>query len=891
RFQAFVAKQTQPAVFSEAGPWGALSETLRALDHNHPVVATTDTRSVDASAWLFNLAHAGITIQWAKLPWLPSWGMFHQLPGYAFNPTRCWLFEPREVVKPGYPHLHTLTDQPIQAGDPLSVSDKKILLVSDEAQALASLAAKLRNFGNRVVTWTLTDSFSTVEAGVAYTLDVADGLHYQDAEQELFYEDFEPELIVTLSASESGAWAFDSLETNLRTQAHPLVYLAKAFHLPFQDRKVQWMHVSYLDKRGVLGGSFPQVQATMMKALSTEYPRSVFKHLTYVGPEVELPQAVLQLAYGKLPLRYVRCQEEQWSGQALTPLATETGAPEYSEDQLHVVTGGAGGIGFEVSKHLIQQGVRNLIVVGRTFPTSRSVKDQQVLDNLNELRTSAEVLYATADVSKASDTESITALVGGRKVHTLWHIAGLKGSWEPNIRKEMDDFARTLGPKVQGTLLLEAALQPQQTVVFSSLNSVMPQPNSVDYAAANAFLDGWVQESPGNRKAINWPGWSEVGMAKNLQDENGVLRSLTTREGLEALDAACMQDAAQILVADVQVEALQGNPYLLVGSPESAPAATQPSATNPATQLVVPEGMTRVEATIREVWMEVLKAEALGLDEDFFELGGHSLLGSMVVNRVVETFEVDLEFEDIFEYGTVRSLAAYVDSLLGEQASAVPEKQHPVAEAEGDFPLSQQQLGIWSVNAKHGDNDFYSIPYSFYLRDSIDATAMQGALEYMVARHASLRTVFSLTTDGPIQRVQEKAPVDLELVDLTGEADPHAVMQLQIQELYKHPFSIEQGPLCQFKLFQLEAKVWVLSSNFHHIICDAISLSKIFFPELQQAYQALVQGQPVPLAPLAVSYAEYALDQQARFAQGELDEHRTFWQQKLGGRGQLSALP
>jgi len=352
-----------------------------------------------------------------------------------------------------------------------------------------------------------------------------------------------------------------------------------------------------------------------------------------------------------------------------------------------------------------------------------------------------------------------------------------------------------------------------------------------------------------------------------------------------------MQDAAQILVADVQVEALQGNPYLLVGSPESAPAATQPSATNPATQLVVPEGMTRVEATIREVWMEVLKAEALGLDEDFFELGGHSLLGSMVVNRVVETFEVDLEFEDIFEYGTVRSLAAYVDSLLGEQASAVPEKQHPVAEAEGDFPLSQQQLGIWSVNAKHGDNDFYSIPYSFYLRDSIDATAMQGALEYMVARHASLRTVFSLTTDGPIQRVQEKAPVDLELVDLTGEADPHAVMQLQIQELYKHPFSIEQGPLCQFKLFQLEAKVWVLSSNFHHIICDAISLSKIFFPELQQAYQALVQGQPVPLAPLAVSYAEYALDQQARFAQGELDEHRTFWQQKRGGRGQLSALP
>ena len=48
-------------------------------------------------------------------------------------------------------------------------------------------------------------------------------------------------------------------------------------------------------------------------------------------------------------------------------------------------------------------------------------------------------------------------------------------------------------------------------------------------ALANAFLDGWAKEKPYERIAINWPGWSEAGMVKNLLFENdffAVLRAL-----------------------------------------------------------------------------------------------------------------------------------------------------------------------------------------------------------------------------------------------------------------------------------------------------------------------------------------------------------------------------
>jgi amino acid adenylation domain-containing protein len=74
------------------------------------------------------------------------------------------------------------------------------------------------------------------------------------------------------------------------------------------------------------------------------------------------------------------------------------------------------------------------------------------------------------------------------------------------------------------------------------------------------------------------------------------------------------------------------------------------------------EPRTEVERTLAGVWMEVLRAERVYLDDNFFDLGGHSLLASQVVTRVRDALGVDLPLARVFEAPTLAGLAAAVEA-------------------------------------------------------------------------------------------------------------------------------------------------------------------------------------------------------------------------------------
>src|SRR5204862_437795 len=83
-------------------------------------------------------------------------------------------------------------------------------------------------------------------------------------------------------------------------------------------------------------------------------------------------------------------------------------------------------------------------------------------------------------------------------------------------------------------------------------------------------------------------------------------------------------------------------------------------------------------------------------------------------------------------------------------------------------------------------------------------------------------------------------------------------------------------------LLRLEPNGHVLIVSMHHIISDAWSLN-ILRHEIFALYDALSQGRPSPLAPLALQYADFALWQR-QWLQGEvLQGHREYWQEQLRG--------
>src|SRR5690606_34859473 len=55
-----------------------------------------------------------------------------------------------------------------------------------------------------------------------------------------------------------------------------------------------------------------------------------------------------------------------------------------------------------------------------------------------------------------------------------------------------------------------------------------------------------------------------------------------------------------------------------------------------------------VEATIAEIWTEVLKIPHIGVQENFFNLGGHSLLAMQVVSRLRSAFKMNVPIQALF---------------------------------------------------------------------------------------------------------------------------------------------------------------------------------------------------------------------------------------------------
>jgi amino acid adenylation domain-containing protein len=83
-----------------------------------------------------------------------------------------------------------------------------------------------------------------------------------------------------------------------------------------------------------------------------------------------------------------------------------------------------------------------------------------------------------------------------------------------------------------------------------------------------------------------------------------------------------------------------------------------------------------IEEKIAKFWQEALEVDQFYLEDDFFEKGGDSLRATRVINRVNQLFMVNLSFEDIFDFPTIKLLSEYVANLLGtEQKVAISWKE------------------------------------------------------------------------------------------------------------------------------------------------------------------------------------------------------------------------
>jgi amino acid adenylation domain-containing protein len=297
---------------------------------------------------------------------------------------------------------------------------------------------------------------------------------------------------------------------------------------------------------------------------------------------------------------------------------------------------------------------------------------------------------------------------------------------------------------------------------------------------------------------------------------------------------------------------------------------------------------TPAEELVADVWERVLGVRP-GAHDNFFDLGGHSLRATQVVSRIREAFGADLPLRAIFEAPTVAELAA---RAVAARAGGVPAAPPLVPQPrEGDVPLSFAQQRFWFVERMGEASNAYIMPQTLRLRGVLDADALRRALDALVERHESLRTVFPLRDGGPVQHVLPVLRIPLPVDDLSSldeekrEREARRFMRAEMETL----FDLERGPVIRARLLRLGADDHVLLLSMHHIVGDAWSLD-VLFDELEALYVAERDGTDAGLAPLPVQYADFALWQRARLDGDAMEGELAHWRARLEGTATL-ALP
>jgi amino acid adenylation domain-containing protein len=292
-----------------------------------------------------------------------------------------------------------------------------------------------------------------------------------------------------------------------------------------------------------------------------------------------------------------------------------------------------------------------------------------------------------------------------------------------------------------------------------------------------------------------------------------------------------------------------------------------------------------LEQALAEIWSEVLGAETVGRWDDFFALGGHSLLAVQVISRIRQVLNARVELGVVFERPVLKELA---EALAAAARADLP----PIERADrgAPLPLSYAQQRLWFLEQLGDLGGTYHIPMRLRLLGALDRAALARALDRLVERHETLRTVFPVRNGEPEQRIgPESTPFALVEQDLAGAGAPDALERVMAAEAAA-PFDLARGPLIRGRLLRLADDDHVLLLTMHHVVADGWSMG-VLADELGRLYAAFREGRADPLPGLPVQYADYAAWQRRWVEDEVLEAQAAYWTRALSGAPALLELP
>ena len=369
-------------------------------------------------------------------------------------------------------------------------------------------------------------------------------------------------------------------------------------------------------------------------------------------------------------------------GYATVPARVEAcaGASAFREGGTYLITGGLGGIGRIVARHVCARYRGHVYLTGRSALTDgqRDIMAALCADG-------GSVSYLACDPAHRDEVRQAIAAVhaDGRRLNGVLHSAGMiQDSFL--LLKSPEDFARVLAPKTVGTTNLDQETRDEPLdmfVVFSSIAGVMGNVGQGDYAYGNAFKDAFAHwreqarargERHGRSLSINWPFWRNGGMRMGEAEIAAVRRSfgivpLEDEAGLDALEFGLAQSQPQLIVMPGDAAHVRESMGIVISTPVEAIATAPVMPAVQVAQAVQVESVAEralVEPSAVSAYLAGLFANELRMssefdpDKSFKDYGVDSVVMIELISLLEKSFGT-LPKTLLFEYPTLSELSGY----------------------------------------------------------------------------------------------------------------------------------------------------------------------------------------------------------------------------------------
>lgn len=378
----------------------------------------------------------------------------------------------------------------------------------------------------------------------------------------------------------------------------------------------------------------------------------------------------------------------------------------FDDGASYLVTGGFGALGLQAAQHMVDAGVRNLVLVGRRAPSDGAARTIAHME-----AGGARVRQVQADIAGPDAAELIRqALQGLPALRGVVHAAGVL---DDGLLTDLtpDRLRRVLAPKVAGTWNLHELTSRMPLdffVMFSGGASLLGSRGQGNYAAANGFLDAMASYRqrhglPG--LAISWGAWADSGMAASLparERERYAAQGVSMipgEQGLQVFEHLAHAASAPLVgvfpidwarfVRDTGAKrpfltrlAVEREPVRHAPSAESRSLPDLLAAVSPAEQPKI------LLAFVRESVLRVLglsPAYELDVNQGLRDLGLDSLMAVELRNVLQASAGKPLSATLAFDYPTVAALTKHLRQVLGLDGLQTPAGAGAPAAAAPDF--------------------------------------------------------------------------------------------------------------------------------------------------------------------------------------------------------------